>query len=621
VGGSATVLNNDTGQDDTPVTVSLVNDVSNGSLTLNNDGTFTYDHDGSENFSDSFTYRVTDNDGQTADATVNINIDPVNDSPIASDTRISVTEDSVYTGTLPPASDEEGDSVTYGAESDPAHGQVTVNEDGSFSYTPDVDFHGADSFIYSVNDGNGGVNSYLVEIDVVALNDAPNITSHGEAESVLLSLEENNVLVTTVDAVDPENDTLSFSIDGGTDLGLFSIDAVSGELVFINPPDSESPLDSDQDNLYQVEVLVSDGNGGTDRQAFTVEVTDVDEFDVGLLIDIEDSPDMISYSSPLNGEVGITAWAEDPDSGNNRITYSLDEDADGLFAIDPSTGVVTLVSIPENLDVSQYEITVRATSEDGSYSMRTFSIALSGVVEPPSEPEESYLDDIISDLYPPQPTESVTQAEQLPSQTEADTEAESSQESEESGMLSQIDQKESNRDLDETDLDILERFGLAMFSPENREHNNSGYFQARLTPDPVPPDELPAFNTMSGELIEVPKTIWSLLDVMGRDMFDHRNEQVTSDGVVLQSATVSTFVLSAGYVAWLLRAGVLSASLLSSTPLWRQVDPLPVLSARGKKREQERKDLPEDDPQEKRLVKLFERMNKQNRPINFRKKT
>ena len=62
VGGSATVLNNDTGLSDTPTTVSLVTDVTNGSLILNGDGTFSYTHNGSENFTDSFTYRVTDND-------------------------------------------------------------------------------------------------------------------------------------------------------------------------------------------------------------------------------------------------------------------------------------------------------------------------------------------------------------------------------------------------------------------------------------------------------------------------------------------------------------------------------------------------------------------------------
>ncbi|MEW8048125.1 MAG: DUF4347 domain-containing protein, partial [Candidatus Thiodiazotropha sp.] len=92
-GGFATVLNNDTGLGDTPVTVSLVTDVTNGSLTLNGDGTFSYTHDGSENFTDSFTYRITDNDGETADATVTINVTPVSDeTPVANADSISVAE-------------------------------------------------------------------------------------------------------------------------------------------------------------------------------------------------------------------------------------------------------------------------------------------------------------------------------------------------------------------------------------------------------------------------------------------------------------------------------------------------------------------------------------------------
>ncbi|MBK9085050.1 MAG: cadherin-like domain-containing protein [Sterolibacteriaceae bacterium] len=55
-------------------------DVAHGTLTLNADGTFSYTHDGSENFSDSFSYRLTDNDGQVSEATVNITISPVSDT-------------------------------------------------------------------------------------------------------------------------------------------------------------------------------------------------------------------------------------------------------------------------------------------------------------------------------------------------------------------------------------------------------------------------------------------------------------------------------------------------------------------------------------------------------------
>ncbi|MEW8118199.1 MAG: Ig-like domain-containing protein [Candidatus Thiodiazotropha sp.] len=625
VGGSSTVLNNDTGLGDTPVTVSLVADVTYGTLTLNGDGTFSYTHDGSGIFSDSFTYRITDNDGQTSDTTVTINVISNNNPPEASDINFSVLEDNVYTGNLPAAVDDDGDTVTYRLESNPVHGSITLEADGGFSYTPDADYHGADSFIYSVSDGNGGNNSYLVEIDVVSVNDSPVITSHGENENVLLSLEENATLVTMVTADDPENDALSFTIDGGADLGLFSIDPMSGELVFSHAPDMENPLDADQDNLYQVQVLVSDGNGGTDRQSFTIEVTDVDEFDVGLLMDVEDAPDAISLSDSFDDGVGITVWAEDPDSSQNRITYSLDDDSNGLFAIDPASGTITLASTVENRDASQFEITVRATSEDGSYSLHTFHIAINRVIDTAPEPEQPYLDDIILDLNPEEPVESQATTDKAgPSQqppTVVDAVSEELSSEDQEASLSTGTEERTRVVIDDIERPAIERLSPSLFSEDSLNSYRYDYYQARLTPVAVAPKELPAFDTSIGELIEVPEAIWQLLDSMNSEMSEHQREEVSSDKITVQNATFGTLALSAGYVAWLLRAGVLSASLLSFTPLWRQIDPLPVLSAHAKRRDEDQDHPPEEDPEEKRLAKLFDRKKKhgKNRSVFFMK--
>ncbi|MGD8910439.1 MAG: cadherin domain-containing protein, partial [Chromatiales bacterium] len=527
VGGASTLLNNDTGLLDTPVTVSLVSDVSYGALTLNSDGTFSYTHDGSENFSDSFIYRITDNDGQTTDATVNI--------------------------------------------------------------------------------------------AVTAVNEAPTITSYNGNSEVSLTLSENVTTVTTVTATDADNDSLSFTVDDGTDLGLFSIDPSSGELVFINAPDVENPQDSAQDNVYQVQVLVSDGNGGTDRQTFNIEVSDVDEFDVSLLMDLDDAPDEISLLTSLNEQVGITAWADDPDGSNNSISYSLDGDAEGIFLIDPSTGVITLASSVANQDVSEFEITVRATSEDGSYSLRTFSIALNRAVDLEPESEEIYLDEIIFDLVP---TDTATSDQSAATQNgskdnQASTQS-SSDAATESDLWGELSDTIPQTELDESALSNSDSFLSALLGTEGRDTNHFNYIKTRLTPTPLSPDELPQFNTLSGELMEVPETLWNLLDAMNQEMSENRDEDVESDGLVLQSATFGTLTFSAGYVVWLLRAGVLSASLLSSVPLWRQVDPLPVLSARAMRRDTGQKEVADDDPQEKQLSKIFGRSNKskRNRSLN-----
>ncbi|WP_154723232.1 beta strand repeat-containing protein, partial [Candidatus Thiodiazotropha endolucinida] len=179
VGGSSTVLNNDTGLGDTPVTVSLVTDVTNGTLTLNGDGTFSYTHDGSENFTDSFTYRVTDNDGQTADATVTINITPVSDAtPVANADSISVAEGGTITTLVGGASTVLnndtglGDTpVTVSLVTDVTNGSLTLNGDGTFSYTHDGSENFTDSFTYRVTDNDGETADATVTINVTPVSD------------------------------------------------------------------------------------------------------------------------------------------------------------------------------------------------------------------------------------------------------------------------------------------------------------------------------------------------------------------------------------------------------------------------------------------------------------------
>jgi Ca2+-binding RTX toxin-like protein len=104
-------------------------------------------------------------------------------------------------------------------------------------------------------------------------NDPPTITSNEGGDTASLSLEEGTVVVTTVQATDVNGDELTYSIVGGDDALLFTI--VDGALSFSNAPDYENPADVDPDNVYEVTVQASDGNGGIDTQALSVTVTNV----------------------------------------------------------------------------------------------------------------------------------------------------------------------------------------------------------------------------------------------------------------------------------------------------------------------------------------------------------
>jgi len=103
-------------------------------------------------------------------------------------------------------------------------------------------------------------------------NQAPSITSNNTTNTA-----ENQTTVLTVTATDLENDTVTFSLTGGADQALFSIDANSGALTFQNAPDFETPLDANTDNEYIVEVTATDDGTGnlTDTQTITVTITNI----------------------------------------------------------------------------------------------------------------------------------------------------------------------------------------------------------------------------------------------------------------------------------------------------------------------------------------------------------
>ncbi|MDP2679792.1 MAG: putative Ig domain-containing protein, partial [Rhodoferax sp.] len=104
-------------------------------------------------------------------------------------------------------------------------------------------------------------------------NVAPSITSLGGADVASLSLTENSVTVGTVTAVDEDGDPVIYSLSGGTDLALFSINADTGVLSFATNPDFEGT----GDNRYEVTVRVTDAGSLFDEQALTVTITDINE--------------------------------------------------------------------------------------------------------------------------------------------------------------------------------------------------------------------------------------------------------------------------------------------------------------------------------------------------------
>ncbi|MCI0637044.1 MAG: hypothetical protein L0206_24475, partial [Actinobacteria bacterium] len=164
-------------------------------------------------------------------------------------------------------------------------------------------------------------------------NAAPAITSNGGGASATVTPAENQVVVTDVDATDPDPDTLTYSISGGPDAARFAISGTSGVLTFVSAPNFEAPQDVGTNNVYDVTVSVSDGNGGSDSQAIAAAVQNVNEF-----APVIDGGPTAAVSAPENQTAATDVNATDADG--DVLTYSLTGGADiGDFAIDSSSGV------------------------------------------------------------------------------------------------------------------------------------------------------------------------------------------------------------------------------------------------------------------------------------------
>ena len=164
------VLGNDTDADGDHLTAVAVSGPTHGTLTLNVNGSFIYRPNANFNGSDSFTYRANDGRANSNTATVSITVWPVNDAPLAVNDAYSMNEDttlSVITpGVLGNDTDVEGDHLTATVVSGPTHGTLTLNVDGSFTYMPNANFYGNDSFTYKANDGGANSNTAIVSITI-----------------------------------------------------------------------------------------------------------------------------------------------------------------------------------------------------------------------------------------------------------------------------------------------------------------------------------------------------------------------------------------------------------------------------------------------------------------------
>ncbi len=237
--GDNDLLQNDSDADGDTITVSTtpIDNVDNGTLVLNTDGTFTYTPQDGFTGTDQFTYEISDENGSLATAIATIDVVTPNSDPVARPDRYSIGEDGILQGVpgtnglLDNDTDADGDTlmVNLTPTVEPENGLVVLESDGSFTYTPSLDYNGLDSFTYEVMDGNGGSSTATATINIAAINDDPialrdtyttdtDVTLTVSIADGVLSNdsdpESDNLTVSTTPSMNVSNGTLTLNADG-----------------------------------------------------------------------------------------------------------------------------------------------------------------------------------------------------------------------------------------------------------------------------------------------------------------------------------------------------------------------------------------------------------------------
>ena len=146
---------------------------------------------------------------------------PFNVSPIAGSDKYTTAEDGTLivggSGVLKNDTDGNGDLLSVSLSSGPSNGTLTLLANGRFTYTPNADFKGTDSFIYQVSDGNGGFDLAAVTLTVTAVNDAPVLTTPG----TIAVTEDTATTISGISVAD---------VDVGTGMITVTLGVLSGGL-------------------------------------------------------------------------------------------------------------------------------------------------------------------------------------------------------------------------------------------------------------------------------------------------------------------------------------------------------------------------------------------------------
>ncbi len=324
------VLTNDTDADGDTLTAAVVTGPASGDLTLNADGSFTYTPNADFNGADSFTYVANDGtDNSDPPATVAITVNPVNDAPVPAPDAYGTPEDTILdvnaaTGVLANDTDVDGDTLNVVGNTQPANGSLVLNTDGSFTYTPNANYNGTDTFSYDVSDGTVTVTNTASVITVAAVNDPP------VAADDTATTDEDTAVIIPVLANDTDADGDALTVTGTSTPANGSVVINADNTVTYTPGANFVGTDS-------FTYVANDGTADSNTATVTITVNGVNDAPVAVDDTVTTAEDtavtgnVLANDSDPDGPAALTAAL-----GTGPSNGALSLATDGSFTYTPN---------------------------------------------------------------------------------------------------------------------------------------------------------------------------------------------------------------------------------------------------------------------------------------------
>ncbi|EOK5970095.1 tandem-95 repeat protein [Vibrio parahaemolyticus] len=355
------VLGNDTFEGkDKVVSLDAENGPKNGTVIVNNDGTVTYTPNDNYVGEDTFTYIVTSG-GVSESTTVEVNVTPVNDAPVAKDDIATTQEDTAVTiDVLPNDTDVDGDKLSIQSASVPeAQGKVEI-VDGKLVFTPAENFNGHAEIIYTVTDGQL-TDEAKVTVTVNPVNDAPTIKVDAVESITEDAVSTDTVVATlTVRDTDTPEDQLTVSL-GNNSNGYF---VLVGDEVKLTQAGVDA-VNNDELNLKDLTISasVSDGVNPTANDSDSLIVNRVNDAPT-IKVDAVES---ITEDAVNTDMVVATLTVRDTDTPEDQLTVSLETNSNGYFVLVGNEVKLTQAGVDavNNDELNLKDLTISASVSDG----------------------------------------------------------------------------------------------------------------------------------------------------------------------------------------------------------------------------------------------------------------